>query len=148
MPNLNSVHLMGNLTRDPETKFTPKGTAVCEIGLAINRSYTTEGGEKREETCFVDITFFNKTAETIGQYCKKGHPLYVQGRLALDTWEDKATGAKRSKLKIIGDNFQFLASKQDGEQQEQREPQSKPPVQRKPPVDPDLDSDDGDSLPF
>lgn len=110
MPSLNSVSLIGNLTRDPELKYLPKGTAVCEIGLAINHNYTTESGEKREKVTFVDISAFGRTAEIIGEYCKKGRPVYIGGRLELDTWDDKTTGAKRSKLKIVADNVQFLSS--------------------------------------
>lgn len=148
MPNLNRVMLMGNLTSDPTIKFTPKGTAIASFGIAVNRNYTLEGGEKREEVTFIDLEAFARTAEVIGEFFKKGKPIYVEGRLKLDTWEDKTSGQKRSRLKVIVDSFEFLGGKQDGEQQEQREPQSKPPVQRKPPVDPDLDSDDVDSLPF
>jgi len=115
MANLNKVMLIGNLTRDPEVKYTPKGSAVTDIGLAINRYYTLESGEKREETTFVDVTFFGRQAEIIKQYCSKGKPLYVEGRLQLDTWDDKQSGQKRSKLKVIGDNLQLLGSKGGGE---------------------------------
>mgnify|MGYP006235333905 CR=1 FL=1 len=87
MPNLNKVQLMGNITRDPEVRYTPKGTAVTDIGLAINRNYSTDDGERREETTFVDITFWGRQAEVIGEYMKKGRPLYVEGRLQLDQWE-------------------------------------------------------------
>lgn len=115
MPNVNRVILIGNLTRDPEIKYTPKGTAVCDIGLAINRTYTPDGGEKREETTFVDVTLFGKVAEVVSKYSAKGQPLYVEGRLQLDSWEDKQTGQKRSKLKVIGDNIQLLGGKRAGE---------------------------------
>tara|TARA_R110002096_G_scaffold240324_6_gene432123 strand:- start:4827 stop:5387 length:561 start_codon:yes stop_codon:yes gene_type:complete len=114
MPNLNKVQLMGNITRDPEVRYTPKGTAVTDIGLAINRNYTLDDGEKREETTFVDITFWGRQAEVIGEYMKKGRPLYVEGRLQLDQWEDKTSGQQRSRLKVIGDNFQFLGGRDDG----------------------------------
>ena len=90
MPNLNKVQLMGNITRDPEVRYTPKGTAVTDIGLAINRNFSTDDGERREETTFVDITFWGRQAEVIGEYMKKGRPLYVEGRLQLDQWEDKS----------------------------------------------------------
>ncbi|MFK5924318.1 MAG: single-stranded DNA-binding protein [Verrucomicrobiota bacterium] len=113
MANLNKVMLIGNLTRDPEVRYTPKGTAVTDLGLAINRNYSTDDGEKREETTFVDITFWGRQAETLGQYMKKGRPLYVEGRLQLDSWDDKTTGQKRSKLKVVGDNFQFLGGRDD-----------------------------------
>lgn len=114
MPNLNKVQLMGNITRDPEVRYTPKGTAVTDISLAINRNFTGDDGERREETTFVDITFWGRQAEVIGEYMKKGRPLYVEGRLQLDTWEDKASGQQRSRLKVVGENFQFLGSREDG----------------------------------
>lgn len=113
MPSLNKVMLMGNLTRDPEVRYTPKGQAVTDIGLAINRRYKVEN-EMREEVTFVDVTFWGKSAEVIGQYLKKGRPLYVEGRLQLDTWDDKQTGQKKSRLKVIGDEFQFIDSKGSG----------------------------------
>ena len=108
--------LIGNVTRDPEVKYTPKGTAIAELGLAINRAFTPEGGEKREETTFVDVTFWGRHAEIVGEYVKKGKPLFVEGRLQLDTWEDKATGQKRSKMRVIGENLQLLGSKSSGTQ--------------------------------
>jgi single-strand DNA-binding protein len=114
MPNLNKVQLMGNITRDPEVRYTPKGTAVTDISLAINRSYSGDDGQRHEETTFVDITFWGRQAEVIGEYMKKGRPLYVEGRLQLDTWEDKTTGQQRSRLKVVGENFQFLGSREDG----------------------------------
>lgn len=113
MASLNKVMLIGNLTRDPEVRYTPKGTAVTDIGLACNRVYTTDDGDKREETTFVDITLWGRQAEIAGQYMKKGRPIYVEGRLQLDTWDDKQSGQKRSKLKVVGDNFQFLGSRDD-----------------------------------
>ena len=88
MPNLNKVMLIGNLTRDPEIRYTPKGTAVTDIALAINRNYSLDDGTKREETTYVDITYWGRQAEVIGEYMKKGRPLYVEGRLQLDQWED------------------------------------------------------------
>jgi len=115
MANLNKVMLIGNLTRDPEVRYTPKGTAVTDIGMAINRSYGTDDGDRKEETTFVDITFWGRQAEVLGQYMKKGRPLYVEGRLQLDTWDDKNSGQKRSKLKVVGENFQFLGSRGDGD---------------------------------
>ncbi len=113
MANLNKVMLIGNLTRDPEVRYTPKGTAVTDIGMAINRNYSLDDGERREETTFVDITFWGRQAEVLGQYMKKGRPLFVEGRLQLDTWDDKNTGQKRSKLKVVGENFQFLGGRDD-----------------------------------
>jgi single-strand DNA-binding protein len=113
MPNLNKVQLMGNITRDPEVRYTPKGTAVTDISLAINRSFNSDDGERREETTFVDITFWGRQAEVIGEYMKKGRPLYVEGRLQLDSWEDKTSGQQRSRLKVVGENFQFLGGRDD-----------------------------------
>ena len=112
MPNLNKVSLMGNLTRDPEVRYTPKGMAVTDIGMAINRRYKVEN-ETREEVTFVDVTFWGKQAEVIAQWMKKGRPLYVEGRLQLDTWDDKQTGKKTSRLKVVGEEFQFLGGPRD-----------------------------------
>ena len=108
MANYNKVLLMGNLTRDPELRYTPKGQAVAKLGLAVNRRYTTESGEAREETTFVDIDAWGKQAEVICQYCKKGRPLFVEGRLKLDQWDDKTTGQKRSQLRVVLEGFQFV----------------------------------------
>ncbi len=113
MPNLNKIQLMGNITRDPEVRYTPKGTAVTDISLAINRNFSGDDGERREETTFVDITFWGRQAEVIGEYMKKGRPIYVEGRLQLDSWEDKTTGQQRSRLKVVGENFQFLGGRDD-----------------------------------
>ena len=113
MPNLNKVQLMGNITRDPEVRYTPKVTAVTDIGLAINRIFSAEDGERREETTFVDITFWGRQAEVLGEYMKKGRPLYVEGRLQLDSWEDKTSGQQRTRLKVVGENFQFLGGRDD-----------------------------------
>ena len=110
MANFNKVILAGNLTRDPELRYTPKGTAVAKLGLAINRSWTTETGEKREEATFVDVDAFGKQAEVISQYLRKGRSLLVEGRLRLETWDDKQTGAKRSKLGVVLESFSFLDS--------------------------------------
>ncbi|MCC6880868.1 MAG: single-stranded DNA-binding protein [Verrucomicrobiales bacterium] len=114
MANLNKVMLIGNLTRDPEVRYTPKGTAVTDIALAVNRIYSTDEGERREEATFVDVTLWGRQAEIAGQYMRKGRPVFVEGRLQMDTWEDKQTGQKRSRLKVIGEAFQFLGGKEDG----------------------------------
>lgn len=163
MASVNKVILIGNLTRDPEIKYTPKGTAIADIGLAVNRTYSTDSGEKREEVTFIDVTLWGRVAEIVGEYCKKGRPLYVEGRLQLDTWDDKQSGQKRSKLKVVGENIQLLGSREggpsggggggessEGGRTEQRssssfrKPATPPP---KPPADPDLDAD-GDDIPF
>ncbi len=110
MASFNKVILVGNLTRDPELRYTPKGVAIAKIGIAVNRRWTSESGEQRDETTFVDVDAFGKQAETIGQYLKKGRPILIEGRLRLDQWDDKQTGQKRSKLGVVMENFQFLDS--------------------------------------
>ena len=114
MANVNKVILIGNVTRDPEVKFTSKGSAVTDIGLAINRNYTLDNGEKREETTFVDVELWGRLAEIAGEYAKKGRPIYVEGRLRMDTWEDKASGQKRSRMKVVGENLQLLGGRTEG----------------------------------
>jgi single-strand DNA-binding protein len=110
MASFNKVILMGNLTRDPELRYTPKGTAIAKIGLAVNRVWTNEAGEKKEDVTFIDVDVFGRTAENVGQYMRKGRPILVEGRLKLDQWDDKATGAKRSKLGVVAETVQFLGS--------------------------------------
>lgn len=109
MPNLNKVMLMGRLTREPEVRFTPQGTAVAELGIAVNRVWYDQNRNKQEETTFVDVTAWDKQAQTIQKYLRKGSPIYVEGRLHLSTWETKE-GEKRSKLRVRLENFQFLDS--------------------------------------
>jgi len=108
MGNLNKVMLIGNLTRDPELRYTPKGTAVADLGLAINRFWSNEQGQRQEETTYVDVTLWARQAEVAEKYLSKGRAVYIEGRLQMDTWEDKNTGQKRSKLKVVGENMQFL----------------------------------------
>ena len=114
MASFNKVILLGNLTRDPEVRYTPKGSAVADLGIAVNRQYTLENGEKREEVTFVDVTFWGRTAEVAGEYLKKGRPVFIEGRLQLDTWDDKQSGQKRSRLKVIGESMQMLGSRPSG----------------------------------
>lgn len=111
MASFNKVILCGNLTRDPELRFTPKGTAIAQFGLAINRQWTAESGEKKEDVCFVDCKCFGKSAENLAKYTSKGHPLLIEGRLDLDEWEDKESGKKRQKLNVVVEGFQFLKAK-------------------------------------
>lgn len=111
MSNFNKVYLMGNLTRDPELRYTPKGAATAKLSMAVNRKWRTEAGEDREEVTFVDIDAWGKQAETLSQYCKKGRPLFVEGRLKLDQWDDKTTGQKRSALKVVLEGFQFIGGR-------------------------------------
>ena len=115
MANLNKVMLIGNLTRDPELRHTPKGTAVAELGLAINRVWKDEQGQKQEETTFVDVTLWGRQAELAQQYLTKGNPVFIEGRLNLDTWDDKQTNQKRSRLGVVMESFQFLDSQRSGE---------------------------------
>jgi len=110
MASFNKVILVGNLTRDPELRYTPKGTAVAKIGLAVNRTWTSESGEKKEEVTFIDVDVFGRTAENVSQYMRKGRPILVEGRLRLDQWDDKQTGQKRSKLGVVAETIQFLGS--------------------------------------
>ena len=110
MANLNKVMLIGNLTRDPELRVTPKGTAICTFSLAVNRKFKDESGGEREEVTYVDIEAWGKSGENISKYCTKGRPLFVEGRLRLDQWEDKTTKEKRSRMKVVCENFQFLGT--------------------------------------
>ena len=110
----NKVLLMGNLTRDPEVKHTAGNRAVVNFGLAVNRRYKTAEGERREEVTFVDCEAWSYTAENIGKYFSKGSPIFVEGRLKLDTWEDRNDGSKRSKLRVVVENFQFIDRKGGG----------------------------------
>ena len=112
--NLNKLLLAGNMTRDPELRYTPKGTAIAQTGIAVNRRWKGEDGEEKEEVTFVDVTFWGRTAETVGQYFKKGSPIFIEGRLKLDSWEDKQTKQRRQKLSVVAENFQFVGPKQEG----------------------------------
>src|SRR3954468_11415526 len=116
MASFNKVILAGNLTRDPELRYTPKGTAVARLGLACNRKWKSETGEMKEEVTFVDIDAFGKQAETIGQYLKKGRPILIEGRLRYETWDDKQTNQKRSRLGVVLESFQFMDSRPEGAQ--------------------------------
>jgi single-strand DNA-binding protein len=107
MAYVNRVMLMGNLTRDPQLRQTPGGTAVADLGLAISDKYTNKAGEAVETTCFVDIVVWDRQAETCGQYLRKGSPVMVEGHLQLDEWETKE-GQKRSKLRVRAERVQFL----------------------------------------
>ena len=111
MASFNKVILLGNLTRDPEVRYTPKGSAVCDLGVAVNRQYTLDSGEKREEVTYVDVVLWSRLAEIAGEYLKKGRPVFIEGRLQMDTWDDKQTGQKRSKLRVIGETMQLLGSR-------------------------------------
>jgi single-strand DNA-binding protein len=152
MASFNKVILAGNLTRDPELRYTPKGTAVARIGLAINRNYTTEAGEKKEEVTFIDVEAWGRQGEVIAQYMKKGRPLLVEGRLRLDTWEDKNTHQKQSKLKVVLESFSFLDSRGSEGSAEAPQPRPAPPSTATPaaaePVEGDAPHEGGDDVPF
>jgi single-strand DNA-binding protein len=119
MASFNRVILVGNLTRDPELKHIPSGTAVCELGLAVNRTWFDKATNSKKEDCtFVDVTMWGRTAEVAGEYLSKGRSVLIEGRLQLDTWDDKESGKKRSKLKVIGENMTMLGSKGDAPQRD------------------------------
>ena len=136
MASFNQVILLGNLTRDPQLKYLPSQTAVVEFGLACNRKFKGQNGEDREEVTFVDCAAFGKQAEVLNQYCTKGKPLFIQGRLKYDSWEDKQGGGKRSMITVVIENFQFIGSRdgggggggapREGGEYEQRPPQGRP----------------------
>ncbi|UJS16332.1 MAG: single-stranded DNA-binding protein [Candidatus Jettenia sp.] len=107
MASLNKVFLMGNLTRDPELRYTPAGLAVASFGIAINSAWTAKSGEKKEEVCYVDINIFGRRAEVVGEYFSKGNPIFIEGRLQFNQWETKE-GQKRNTLRVVADNFQFI----------------------------------------
>lgn len=113
MANVNKVMLLGNITRDLEVRYTPKGTAVCDLGMAVNRIRTGDNGERIEEVTYVDVTLWGRQAELAGQYLSKGRSVFIEGRLQLDQWDDKQTGQKRSRLRVVGENMQFIGG-QDG----------------------------------
>ena len=125
MANLNKVFLIGNLTRDPELRYTPSGTAVASLGLAVSRKYRGQNGEQQEETCFVELEVWAKRAEVMSEYLSKGRSVFIEGRLRLDTWETQQ-GDKRSRLKVVVENFQFLGARRpasaEGEDFVQDEP--------------------------
>ena len=149
MASFNKVILIGNLTRDPEVRYTPKGTAVAEIGLAVNRVYTTDSGEKREEATFVDVTLWGRTAEIAGEYLKKGRPVFIEGRLQLDTWDDKQSGQKRSKLRVVAEGMQLIGSRQGGGgESEEGGGGGRAPARTAPPPKPAASAPDDDEIPF
>lgn len=115
MASFNKVILVGNLTRDPQVRYTTGGTAVAEIGLAVSRQwFDKQSNQRKEETTFVDVTLWGRQAEVAGEYLAKGRPVLIEGRLQLDSWDDKETGQKRSKLKVVGENMTMLGSRNDG----------------------------------
>lgn len=133
MASFNRVILMGNLTRDPEVKYIPSGSAVAEIGLAVNRSwFDKQSNQRKEEVTFVDVTLWGRDAEVAGEYLAKGRPVLIEGRLALDQWDDKATGQKRSKLKVVAERMQLLGGRGEAKG---GEPAAEPDESYKPDAD-------------
>ena len=153
MANFNKVILAGNLTRDPELRYTPKGTAVARITLAVNRTWKSESGESKEEVSFVDVDIWGRQAEVISQYMKKGRPLLVEGRLKQDTWEDKNTKQKQSKLKVVLESFSFIDSNRgdSGGGGSSEAPRSRPAATSPAPAPEGGEADappEGDDVPF
>lgn len=160
--NLNRIMLAGRLTRDPEIKHTTSGTPIADFAIAVSRFWKSDSGERMEETDFIDITAYGTTASVIAEHLKKGRAVYVEGRLKLDQWDDKQTGAKRSRLKCIAESMQFVGPKPQTsepappqpskalvEQREQREAAARhaPHQAAQRPKDPDIDSEP-DNIPF
>jgi single-strand DNA-binding protein len=153
MASLNKVMLIGNLTRDPELRYTPNGKAVADISLAINRVWVNDAGQKQEDTTFVEVTLWGRQAELAQQYLTKGRGAYIEGRLQMDTWDDKETGKKRSKLKIVGDTLQFLPDGRGGSSGGNAQSSHSAPPQRSGPprgasAAPQDDFQDEDDIPF
>lgn len=153
MSDLNQLIITGNLTRDPELRFTPKGTAVCQFGIASNHVWFDGEGKKNEEVFFGDVQAYGKTGEAIAKHFKKGRKILVSGRLKLDAWEDKVSGDKKRATRIMLDSFQFMGEPRTVQNEEadaqaarttQRAPAASPP---RPPADPDLDAAP-DDIPF
>lgn len=170
MASFNQVILLGNLTRDPQLRYTPSQMAVCDFGLAVNRKFKAADGSDREEVTFVDCTAWGKQAELINKFLSKGKPLFIQGRLKLDQWEDKQGGGKRSKLSVVVENFQFVGGRDGGgpapsdpggyddansgraparpaQRAGQSTRQQQPPVDEQPPI-PEESQISGDDIPF
>ena len=151
MASFNKVILVGNLTRDPELRYTPKGMAIAKIGLAVNRKWKSESGEMKEEVTFVDVDTFGRTAENVGQYMRKGRPVLIEGRLRLDQWDDKQTGQKRSRLGVVAETVQFLGSPVGGESGSNAPAPSRPAAAAAAPTAEAPDAEpphEGDDVPF
>jgi single-strand DNA-binding protein len=154
MANFNRVILAGNLTRDPELRYTPNGKAVARIGMAINRSWKNDAGETKEEVTFVDVDAFGRQAEVIAQYMKKGRPLLIEGRLKLNQWEDKTTHQKQSKLTVVLDSFSFIDSRGGDGGGGGESPRPRPaapaaaPTSAPEPAEPESPAAEDDDVPF
>ena len=148
MASFNKVILMGNLTRDPELRYTSGGTAIAKLGLAVNRVWRDAEGQQKEETTFVDIDAFGKQAETLGQYMQKGRPILVEGRLKLDQWEDKNTGQNRSRLGVVLERFSFVGGGGGQADGGGAAPQQSAPPPSEPADGPPVDGPGDDDVPF
>jgi single-strand DNA-binding protein len=148
MASFNKVILLGNLTRDPEVRYTPKGSAVCDLGIAVNRQYTLDSGEKREEVTYVDVVLWSRLAEIAGEYLKKGRPIFIEGRLQMDSWEDKQSGQKRTKLRVIGETMQLLGGRPPGTGGGSEGGESRPSKTTPPPKPAAAGEPDDDEIPF
>jgi single-strand DNA-binding protein len=153
--NLNRVQLAGRLTRDPEIKYTTQGTAIADISLAVNRVWKDDSGEKKQEVTFVEITFWSRLAEITQQYLKKGSPAYIEGRLQLDTWQDKQTNQKRSRMRVVAESLQMLGGRDDSGSgpasptgSPQRQTAAPPARAAAPPPQPQPEPDWPDESPF
>jgi single-strand DNA-binding protein len=139
MPSYNKIIVMGNLVRDPETQTLASGTTACKFTVAATHTYLDANKQKKEEVCFIDVNAFSKTAENIAKFFSKGKPILVEGRLKLETWDDKNTGKKCSKHIIVLDSFQFIGNKDDAARE----------TTQKEPSRPQQDAfEDGDDVPF
>jgi len=155
MASLNKVFLLGNLTRNPELRYTPGGAAVCNFGIAVNRRFSTAQGEDREETCFVEIEVWGRQAQLCQQYLTKGAPALVEGRLRYDSWEDRETGRRRSRLLVRADRVQFLSAPARSSAAFTDEPAAPPPAAGRraepaepPPFEEPPSDDSEDDIPF
>lgn len=142
----NKVILLGNLTRDPEVRYTPKGAAVAQLGLALNETWTDDAGNKQERVTFVDVTVFGRQAEACGQYLAKGRQALIDGKLQLDQWDDKETGQKRTKLKVVAERVQFIGG--SGKRDDAAPAQSSATPRHTPPPQPDAPAAGDDNIPF
>lgn len=124
---MNSVNLIGNLTRDPDVRYTQSGSAVCEIGVALNEKYKDKSGNWQDKTCFIDVTCWGRTAEVAGDYLKKGAKVGIEGRLEMDEWQDKETGNKRTKLKVVCTKLHMLSKSERGQSRSDSGPEEETP---------------------
>ncbi len=147
MASFNRVLLMGNLTRNPEIRYTPSGTAVSDLALAVNESFKNKAGETVDQVCYVDVVVWGRQAETASEYLHKGSPVFIEGRLQLDQWENQQ-GEKRSKLRVRADRVQFLGRPDKGAEYTAAPAMPAPPAENTAPVAPAPEVADDDDVPF